>query len=124
MKILVVEDTEDSRTIFRVMLESFGHEVLEAADGEQALRIALKHRPDFVLMDLRMPALNGLVSTGAMRAIKGLHNVPIVAMTADYSADIRDSALTAGCNDCIAKPITREELGDIIRKYAPDDDEL
>ena len=117
MRILIVEDTDDSRVVFKTMIESLGHEVLEADAAKVAIRIAAHNRPDFVLMDLRMPGCDGLIGTGALRAIHGLESVPIVAITAHYSSQTRAGAIAAGCNDCIAKPITRVELAAVIAKH-------
>jgi two-component system, sensor histidine kinase and response regulator len=120
MRILIVEDTDDIRLVFKTMLESLGHEVLEADGGKVAISIAALNKPDLVLMDLRMPGCDGLLGTGAMRTIHGLDSVPIIAITAHYSSQTRTEAIAAGCNDCIAKPITRDELAAVIAKHTAD----
>ena len=79
MRILIVEDTVDSRVVFKTMLESLGHEVLEADGGKVAISIAANNKPDLVLMDLRMPGCDGLIGTGAMRTIHGLDSVRRIA---------------------------------------------
>ena len=117
MRILIVEDTDDSRVVFKTMIESLRHEVLEADAAKVGITIAANNKPDFILMDLRMPGCDGLIGTRALRAIHGLESVPIVAITAHYSSQTRAEAIAAGCNDCIAKPITRDELAAVIAKH-------
>src|ERR1051325_9663106 len=120
MRVLIVEDTDDNRVVFKAMIESLGHEVLEADGAKVAVSIAANNKPDLVLMDLRMPGCDGLIGTGALRAVHGLQSVPIIAITAHYSSQTRTEAIAAGCNDCIAKPITRDELAAAIGKHTSD----
>jgi two-component system cell cycle response regulator DivK len=118
VRVLVVEDTEDTRELFRSMLKSLGHEVFEADNGKRGVEIALKEKPDLILMDLRMPAVDGLLGAGALRMIDGFQAVPIIAVTANYSKRTRDDAILAGCNECIGKPLTRDDLEELIDRYA------
>ena len=69
---LVVEDFEDSRFMMRRLLEMAGYDVLEATDGEQAVRLAVKERPSLILMDLSLPKLDGLSATRRIRKHRGL----------------------------------------------------
>src|SRR5437762_7948542 len=78
---LVVEDFEDSRFMMRRLLEMAGYNVLEASDGEQAVKIAVEARPVLILMDLSLPKLDGLAATRQIRQQKGLKAVPIVAVS-------------------------------------------
>ena len=119
MRVLIVEDIDDNRVVFKTMLESLGHQVLEADGAKIAISIAAKDKPDLILMDLRMPGCDGLTGTGALRAIYGLESVPIVAITAHYSSQTRTEAIAAGCNDCVAKPITRDELATLLTRHIP-----
>jgi len=117
MRILMVDDVKDMRVLFRTMLESLGHEVLEAENGERAIQVSLAEKPDLILMDLRMPLADGLLGTGALRSISGFGSVPIIAVTADYSQKAKKEASAAGCDDCIGKPVTRDQLADVISRY-------
>src|ERR1051326_7040217 len=119
MRNLIVEDTDDSRVVFKTMIESLGHEVLEADSAKFAVSVAANNKLDLILMDLRMPGCGGLIGTAALRAIRGLESVPVVAITAHYSSQTRTEPIAAGCNDCIAKPITRDILAAVIAKHTP-----
>lgn len=118
MRVLVVDDTDDVRLLFRSMLESLGHEVWEADNGKAAIDVAVKHRPDLILMDIRMPTVDGLIGTGALRRIHGFQTVPIIAITANYTKKTREDAIAAGCNECITKPSTLDQLAEIIGRCA------
>jgi CheY-like chemotaxis protein len=83
-KILVVEDFEDSRFSLCRLLEMSGHEVIEAADGAQAVGAATEAHPDLVLMDLTLPVIDGIEATKRIREIEGLGDMPIVAVSADF----------------------------------------
>ena len=118
MRILVVEDTDDSRELFRYMLERRGHEVLEATNGRKAVEVALASHPDFVLMDLSMPEADGFQAIGALRAILPFNKVPIVAITAHSQPEWRTKALSAGCDGFLLKPVSDEDLYTTIDKLS------
>ena len=118
MRILIVEDTDDTRLLLRVYVAVVvGHEVCEADNGRSAIDIALKEKPDLILMDIRMPILMGCLAP-ALRAIEGFQHLPIIAITAIYSGQTREDAIAAGCSDCIAKPIMPDQLAEIVGRYA------
>src|SRR5215831_18530467 len=102
---LVVEDFEDSRFMMRRLLEMAGYSVVEATDGEQAVKVAEETQPVLILMDLSLPKLDGLAATRQIRQKKGLKRVPIVAVSAHDSPQSRNEALAAGCNEYVTKPI-------------------
>jgi CheY-like chemotaxis protein len=118
MRVLIVEDDDDTRLLFRTMLESLGHDVLEADNGRRGIEIALKENPELIVMDIRMPGVDGYLGVGALRAIQGFQTLPIVAITADYSSQTKERAIAAGFNECIGKPITRDDLERIITRYS------
>jgi CheY-like chemotaxis protein len=114
---LVVEDFEDSRFMMRRLLEMAGYQVLEASDGEQAIKIALEQRPALILMDLSLPKLDGLAATREIRKQKVLRKVPIVAVSAHDSPQTRAEALAAGCNEYVTKPIDFDNLNAVLERY-------
>ena len=114
---LVVEDFEDSRFMMRRLLEMAGYEVLEASDGEQAVKIAFESRPALILMDLSLPKLDGLAATREIRKKKVLRKVPIVAVSAHDSPQTRAEALAAGCNEYVTKPIDFDNLNAVLQRY-------
>ncbi len=101
--ILIAEDNPDSRDALRSLLEAYGFEVLEAENGQEAVRMALRFRPDLVLMDIMMPVMDGLNATRILRSSPEFRQVPIIALTA--MAGSRQLALDAGCDDHLPKPV-------------------
>ena len=101
--ILVAEDNPDSRDALRALLEAYGFQVVEAINGEEAVKQALLRRPDLILMDIMMPLMDGLEATRRLRGDPQMREVPIVALTA--MAGSRELAMSAGCTDYLTKPI-------------------
>ena len=116
---LVVEDFEDSRFMMRRLLEMAGYNVLEASDGEQAVKMAVESRPVLILMDLSLPKLDGLAATRQIRQKKGLKRVPILAVSAHDSPESRTEALEAGCNEYVTKPIDFDQLHALLQRLVP-----
>lgn len=116
---LVVEDFEDSRFMMRRLLEMAGYNVLEASDGEQAVKMAVDARPALILMDLSLPKLDGLAATRQIRQQKGLKKVPILAVSAHDSPESRTEALEAGCNEYVTKPIDFDHLHALLQRFVP-----
>lgn len=113
-KVLLVEDTEDNRQMMRKLLELSGFQVVEAADGREAVEAASRVRPQIILMDLSLPFIDGLAATRQIRSLPGMSEVPIVAVSAHDTADFHRDALDAGCNAYVTKPINYQELEDVV----------
>ncbi len=110
--ILVIEDDDDARTMYSIMLRSWGHEVLEATTGEEALRIAQQRKPDLILLDIMMPDMDGYEVCVQLRADPHFQTVPIIFFTALDTADERIKGYTIGGDDFITKgQIQYQELG-------------
>ena len=114
-KVLVVEDDEDARFLMRLELERLGYLVLEAADGEKGVEIAVDERPDIILMDLTLPVMDGITATEKIRATDGFSGIPVIAVTAHQETDFREGAKTAGFNAYVTKPIEIPWLDELIR---------
>src|SRR5215813_9133890 len=97
--LLVVEDFEDSRFMMRRLLEMAGYRVLEATDGEMAVKLTIESHPSLILMDLSLPKLDGLAATREIRKHQAFTNLPIVAVSAHDSPHSRTEALAAGCDE-------------------------
>lgn len=110
--ILVADDNEDCRMALRALLESLGYEVHEAADGEEAVEVALRVQPDLVLMDIMMPGVDGLEATRRLRSESEMDDTRIVAVSAMEGAC--RASRSAGCDDCILKPIDLGGLDDLL----------
>jgi CheY-like chemotaxis protein len=108
--VLLVEDTEDNRFMMRRLLEMAGYQVVEATNGEEAVKLAESERPDLILMDLSLPVIDGLAATRAIRKLDGFKGTPIVAVSAHDTSDFQADALEAGCDSYITKPIDFGQL--------------
>ena len=108
--VLIVEDHDDTREMLQVLLNVLGCRVLAAANGDEAIGLAEKIHPDLILMDMKMPRLDGLTLTRLIRSHPTLNRVPIVAVTGIVSPQFHREALDAGCNHCLDKPIDFERL--------------
>ena len=109
--VLVVDDSEDTRSVLRRMLAYRGYHVLEAADGREAVEVALSECPDLIVMDLNMPVMDGLAAAERIRELREkCGSVPIVAATAFDTYGMRGAALEAGCDAYLLKPLDLDEL--------------
>lgn len=108
--ILVVDDNEQNRLLARTTLEEDGYEVVVASDGQEALRVFEERHPDCVLLDVRMPGMDGFAVCERIRALPNGADVPVVFLTALRDVDTFDSALRAGGDDFLTKPVRPTEL--------------
>ena len=113
--VLLVEDAEDARLFMRLALEQLGYIVFEAEDGEKALAVAERVRPDVILMDLSLPVMDGLTATQKIRTTDGLNGVTVIAVTAHQGTDFREGAKDAGFDAYVTKPIDVDSLDELIR---------
>ena len=93
------------------------YELIEAVDGQQGLEMALREKPDLILMDVGLPEMDGGEVTQKIRADADLKQTPIIAGTAYAMSGDEDKALQVGCNDYIAKPIDEAELWEKVEKH-------
>jgi CheY-like chemotaxis protein len=114
--ILLVEDYPETRTMLRNWLERRGYRLVEAADGQEALDLAPLAQPDLILMDLRLPELNGIAATRRIHQHPDLKDVPVIALSALDPAMFRDAAMTVGCVEYLSKPIDLDELDELLFK--------
>jgi len=115
-KILIVEDNEDARSFMKYLIENYGYEAIEAADGIEALDQFRKHQPDVILMDISLPTVSGLTATKAIREVDATGQVPIIAITA-FGKLYLEKAIEAGCSDLITKPLDYDVLHSTIEKH-------
>ena len=114
--VLVVDDFDDIREVLKILIELQGYRVVEATDGREAVQMARKYIPDLILMDISMPAFDGLEGTREIRKHPELDATPILAVTA-HGQQYRDQALAAGCTDVIDKPVAMENIAGIIELH-------
>jgi two-component system, cell cycle response regulator DivK len=114
LKVLLVEDVEDTRLFMRLELERNGFIVFEAADGQSAVKLATEEMPDVILMDLSLPVMDGFGAARLMRQNEKLKDVPIIAVTAHQETDFRSGARDSGFDAYVTKPIDVNWLKELI----------
>ncbi len=114
-KILVAEDEMLNWMFIKEMLRKSGAEISRAEDGNQAVKIARKFKPDAILMDIKMPGLNGIEATRKIRTFN--KKVPIIAQTAFVMAEERAESKLVGCNHFVTKPLDRTVIMELIDSY-------
>lgn len=113
--ILVAEDHDDSRSMMKLVIESYGYNVIEARDGLEAVEMAKQECPELILMDINMPRLDGLSAASMIKSFTNCADLPIIAVTA--FSDFRERALAAGCIEVICKPVEFPFLRRLIEAY-------
>ncbi len=119
LTVLVVEDFEDTRFLMQLELEQRGFRVIEAVNGAEGVRVALEERPDIILMDVGLPLIDGITATKQIRENESMKNTLIVALTAHHESEYRASALAAGCDAYLTKPIDFDWLIDLLNRLLP-----
>jgi CheY-like chemotaxis protein len=115
-KILLVEDHPVAAGMMQFQMECLGYEVAVVSDGLEAIKMASLARPDLIVLDMRMPQLNGYDTAKRFRVTPELKGVPILAATAYAEPGAREKCLASGCDDYISKPFHHRELADAISK--------
>ncbi|MEM7222789.1 MAG: response regulator [Pseudomonadota bacterium] len=104
--VMVVEDNDLNMKLFHDLLEAHGYNILQTKDGMEALRLAKKHRPDLILMDIQLPEVSGLEVTKWLKEDDELKAIPVVAVTAFAMKGDEEKIRQGGCEAYIAKPIS------------------
>jgi CheY-like chemotaxis protein len=124
MQILFVEDDPMNRRVVRDMLSVVGADMAEAPDAETGLRMVGENDYSVVLMDIRMPGMDGLTAIQHLRARGDTKNaLPIVVVTADTAVDLRERCLAAGADDVIFKPVAMDALFDAMGRLLAERDD-
>jgi signal transduction histidine kinase/CheY-like chemotaxis protein len=116
-RILVVDDNRDNRALVTGMLDPAGFVTREAENGAVAIEIFQDWRPHLILMDMRMPVMDGYVATGKIRVLPEGDEVSIVAVTAQAFDEHREDILAAGCDDLVHKPFREHQIFDVIARH-------
>ncbi len=116
-KILVVDDNLDSRELVIKVLKNKWLQLIEAVDGEDAIKKVATERPDLILMDISLPKIDGYEVTRRLKSNKDFAAIPIIALTAHAMKGDREKAIAAGCEGYITKPINVHDLYDRIRPF-------
>lgn len=121
--ILIAEDNETNLNLILDILSINNHKVVVARNGKEAVKQAHIHKPKLILMDIRMPVMNGLEATTTLRKTVEFRNTPIIALTASTGSDSEEKQIAAGCTEHIAKPVQSADLLRIAERYLSDPDQ-
>lgn len=112
--ILIVDDSEDMRTLLGQVLEGEGYTLFYAEDGEKALSQAVTHHPDLMLMDMSLPGISGWDAVKQLRIMPDFQHTPIIAVTAYVTKADEEHARAVGCNAHLGKPFDIMQVLDTI----------
>ena len=118
-RILYVEDNYQNMRLVRKILNHAGYEMLEAEDGLTALEVVASQSMDLILLDINLPDIDGLEVLARIREKQEFQALPIIALTANAMVGDREKMLAAGCSDYLPKPISRQELLDMVADHLP-----
>ncbi len=116
-RILVIEDNETNMYLIDFILRKSEYEVIEARTGEEGVELAIKDKPDLVIMDIQLPGIDGLEATKRIRKTEVDGKIPIIALTSYAMTGDKEKALKAGCTGYIEKPINPETFIGEIEKF-------
>jgi DNA-binding response OmpR family regulator len=118
--VLVADDDPDILSLVSLRLKKAGFGVVTAADGEEALRVVLEHRPELAIVDVRMPKMDGLELTRRIRADDESSEIPVIALSARVRDSNRAEGFEAGADEYVTKPFSPKQLVDLVRaKLSP-----
>lgn len=121
ISVLLVDDHDDSREVFATILRYHGYVVMEASDGDEALRLTRTAAPGVVVTDLNMPGLDGASLIRVLKRDAGLAAIPTLVVTADTASQARSEAESAGCSAFMLKPLTPRALLAAVQALSPAD---
>ncbi|MDO9624523.1 MAG: ATP-binding protein [Pseudomonas sp.] len=117
--VLLVEDNPVNQTVIEAMLRSLGYQVCLVCDGAQAVQRVEHQNFAAILMDCRLPIMDGYEATGKIRLLAGRAEIPIIALTANALQGDRETCMEAGMNDYLAKPFKRADLQRVLLRWLP-----
>lgn len=116
LQILVVEDNERNMKLLRELLQAVGYDTLAASTAGQAVALATEHRPALVLMDSRLPDMDGMEALALLRSDPRTASIPVLAVTAQAMAGDRERFIGAGFDGYLPKPVDVDELLEAVRR--------
>lgn len=116
-RLLIVEDQPENRLLLRKLLDPFGFELREAANGQEAVALFEQWHPDLIWMDIRMPVMDGLEAVRRIRGTQAGTDTKIIALTAHALEEEREPIMAAGCDDLVRKPFREQELFEALARH-------
>lgn len=116
-KILIVEDNDNNRSLFRDILIFHGYEVSVATDGHEGVALARELMPDLILMDIQMPGMDGMTAGGILKSDPATSELKIIALTSFAMRGDQEKFLAAGFDGYLSKPISTRELPDRVKRW-------
>ena len=116
-KVLVIDDNKKNRYLVSYLLEKEGFEVIIATNGLEGIETAKKQQVDLIIMDIKMPKMDGHETTRRIRRLKKYKSIPIIALTSYAMMEDKEKAIKAGCTGYMSKPITPEIFTEEIKKF-------
>lgn len=113
---LIIEDDDNNMELIAFILESNGYQFIKAETGQMGIDLAIEKLPDFIILDIQLPDINGYEVLKKIRASKVDGHIPIIAMTSYAMSGDREKLLAAGCNGYIEKPIDPEKVMEQIQE--------
>lgn len=119
-KILLVDDNDDCREMLASFIKRLGYEVLEAGTGVHAIDRASRIRPDLIVMDLRLPVMNGDEATACLKANVYTRDIPVLINSASSLSDVhKKRVLDAGASEILQKPLNLSNFPTVLTRYLP-----
>jgi two-component system cell cycle response regulator DivK len=116
-KILIVEDNENNRCLFRDILTFHGYKVSVASDGQEGVALARELMPDLILMDIQMPGMDGMTAGGILKGDPATSGLKIIALTSFAMRGDQEKFLAAGFDGFLSKPISTRELPGLVKRW-------
>jgi two-component system, cell cycle response regulator DivK len=117
-KILIVEDNADLCDLLTITIRRLGHEAAIAITGEEAVERAFAMKPDLILMDIRLPKLNGFEATKQIKADPSTKDIPVVILSAFSKSSHGRRAIEAGAVEVLQKPVSVSDIEQVLNKYS------
>ncbi len=115
MKILIVDDNEKNRKLFRLIVKSMGHEAVTAVNGKDGVEAARKEKPHLILMDIQMPVMDGIAALKILKGDEETDRIPVIALTSYAMKGDEEKFLEAGFDAYISKPVDAKLFQETIR---------
>ena len=116
-KILIIEDNQDCREIFAMLIRHLGYEVMQASSAAAGMEKALNEQPDLILLDLVLPHMSGIEVTARLKNTPSTRDIPVIICTASMGKHGIDEAIYRGAIEVLTKPVSKALLNEVLRRH-------